>query len=609
MEPSPRGARRPRVAPLRAAYRHGLAADLLQRAHRGGPRRARRLRARGGRRHRRAASRWRSGPPPRPGAVGGCRSRDGERARARHPDPPGPAADRLRRRRPPAELARALGGAALAGGATAARLRSAVAAEGLALALATPLGGALGGSRSPASGPRTGSTSSRSSCRWPAATSPSASVGVAGSAGCSEQLLPADDPLAGYAQRLRDPMLAAALRGYLTGSIDLVLRVGDAGGRDRYAIIDYKTNWLAPAGEPWPPGITRPRRWPSRCSAPTTCCRRSSTRWRCTATCAGGLPGYDPDTDCSGFPTCSCAGCPDPRTDRGVLLAAAGGLVVALSDLLAGKRSDERPAERTGGADRARPVRRRACPARPRAARRVQPCRGPGRRRRPCRADPCSLARIGVEEPRGGSVLLALRLPCGRRGSAASSSTCRRSRGRSPSRTRSCRSRRCRGPTSPTGLRRCRPRRGWWRSARTKPPNPAAAAARLAALPRPLLARGASAGAGADGARGGTAGESRPRRARRGGRPDLPDDDGDLMQRIAAASAVLRGLTVIAGGPGTGKTTTVARIVALVANGAGEQRLAAPAGRAVRPDRQGGRAAAGGGRRRGRPPTGDRSGP
>ena len=52
-------------------------------------------------------------------------------------------------------------------------------------------------------------------------------------------------PLAGYADRLADPGLRASLRGYLTGSIDLVLRVGG-----RYAIVDYKTNWLAQPGEP-----------------------------------------------------------------------------------------------------------------------------------------------------------------------------------------------------------------------------------------------------------------------------------------------------------------------------------------------------------------------
>lgn len=41
--------------------------------------------------------------------------------------------------------------------------------------------------------------------------------------------------------------------------------------------------------------------------------------------------------------------------------------------------------------------------------------------------------------------------------------------------------------------------------------------------------------------------------------------DGDDLQRIAAAAATLRRLAVVAGGPGTGKTTTVARVVALLA--------------------------------------------
>jgi exodeoxyribonuclease V alpha subunit len=43
-------------------------------------------------------------------------------------------------------------------------------------------------------------------------------------------------------------------------------------------------------------------------------------------------------------------------------------------------------------------------------------------------------------------------------------------------------------------------------------------------------------------------------------------DEQDLLQRTAAACAALRGLTVVAGGPGTGKTTTVARTVALLAS-------------------------------------------
>ncbi len=61
----------------------------------------------------------------------------------------------------------------------------------------------------------------------------------------------------------------------------------------------------------------------------------------------------------------------------------------------------------------------------------------------------------------------------------------------------------------------------------------------------------------------------------------------DVRQRAAAAAAVIRRLAVVGGGPGTGKTTTVARIVALL----GEQAaaLGAPsAGRARGADREGG---------------------
>jgi exodeoxyribonuclease V beta subunit len=53
------------------------------------------------------------------------------------------------------------------------------------------------------------------------------------------------DPLAGYAERLLDPRLRSSVRGYLAGSIDLVVRL-DGG---RFAVVDYKTNWLALPGE------------------------------------------------------------------------------------------------------------------------------------------------------------------------------------------------------------------------------------------------------------------------------------------------------------------------------------------------------------------------
>ena len=64
--------------------------------------------------------------------------------------------------------------------------------------------------------------------------------------------------------------------------------------------------------------------------------------------------------------------------------------------------------------------------------------------------------------------------------------------------------------------------------------------------------------------------------------------DADRRQRDAAAAAVRRRFAVVAGGPGTGKTTTVARIVALLAQRArarGERlplvALAAPTGKAA----------------------------
>lgn len=62
--------------------------------------------------------------------------------------------------------------------------------------------------------------------------------------------LPADDPLASYADRLTDPALGdQALRGYLTGSIDAVLRVPDGAGH-RFVVVDYKTNRLGDPERP-----------------------------------------------------------------------------------------------------------------------------------------------------------------------------------------------------------------------------------------------------------------------------------------------------------------------------------------------------------------------
>jgi exodeoxyribonuclease V alpha subunit len=68
----------------------------------------------------------------------------------------------------------------------------------------------------------------------------------------------------------------------------------------------------------------------------------------------------------------------------------------------------------------------------------------------------------------------------------------------------------------------------------------------------------------------------------------FPNDEDDPEQRMAAATAVLRRLSVIAGGPGTGKTTTVARVLALLeaqATATGQRpplvALVAPTGKAA----------------------------
>jgi exodeoxyribonuclease V beta subunit len=122
--------------------------------------------------------------------------------------------------------------------------------------------------------------------------SPDGELELAAIAAVLREHVPAGDPLRGYAERLEDPMLKANLRGYLTGTIDLVGRV-DGG----YVIIDYKSNRLAAAVEP----LTA---WHYRPEALTEEMQRSHyalqalvyavalhryLRWR--------LPGYDTNRD------------------------------------------------------------------------------------------------------------------------------------------------------------------------------------------------------------------------------------------------------------------------------------------------------------------------
>ncbi|ADG75319.1 Exodeoxyribonuclease V [Cellulomonas flavigena DSM 20109] len=113
-----------------------------------------------------------------------------------------------------------------------------------------------------------------------------------------------DDPFAAYAGRLRwlhaDPgTRPAALRGYLTGSIDAVLRV-DVDGDTRYVVVDYKTNRLAPPDDPLTAWHYRPEamrtamldaHYPLQLLLYAVGLHRF-LRWR--------LPGYDPDRHLGG---------------------------------------------------------------------------------------------------------------------------------------------------------------------------------------------------------------------------------------------------------------------------------------------------------------------
>ena len=74
--------------------------------------------------------------------------------------------------------------------------------------------------------------------------------------------LPPGDPLAAYPDRLA-PLAAQPLRGYLTGSIDAVLRLSGP----RFAVVDYKTNWLGPIGPDGPEPLVAAHYAPDRLAA------------------------------------------------------------------------------------------------------------------------------------------------------------------------------------------------------------------------------------------------------------------------------------------------------------------------------------------------------
>jgi exodeoxyribonuclease V beta subunit len=120
--------------------------------------------------------------------------------------------------------------------------------EGLARAVETPLGPLAGGRRL-----RDLTTIDRLNeldFELPLDPRLTGEVTVARIATLLRAHLPAEDPLAGYAAELEAARFDGELRGFLTGSIDLVVRVPGADGAPRYLVADHKTNRLGEWGRP-----------------------------------------------------------------------------------------------------------------------------------------------------------------------------------------------------------------------------------------------------------------------------------------------------------------------------------------------------------------------
>lgn len=173
--------------------------------------------------------------------------------------------------------------------------------------------------------------------------------------------LAADDPLAGYPDALDRPELAGQpLRGYLTGSIDAVLRVRGPDGAPRYAVVDYKTNWLGPLGSGAAVPLTTEHYAPPRLAAAMTAAHyplqalvysvalHRFLRWR--------QPGYQPERHLGGVLYLFVRGMCGPATPApggtpaGVFAwAPPAALVTELSDLLADAAPAADPPPRPAG--------------------------------------------------------------------------------------------------------------------------------------------------------------------------------------------------------------------------------------------------------------------
>jgi exodeoxyribonuclease V beta subunit len=173
---------------------------------------------------------------------------------------------------------------------------------------------------------------------------PSADIALSAMGDVLRRHLPVDDPMRAYADRLETPGLGGqSLRGYLSGSIDVVLRVGDS-TEQRFVVVDYKTNRLGEIDEPltaldYTPELMTAAmlhsNYPLQALLYSVVLHRY-LRWR--------LPGYDPEQHLGGILYLYVRGMCGPATPEvdgipcGVFTwHPPAAMVVELSDLLDGR--------------------------------------------------------------------------------------------------------------------------------------------------------------------------------------------------------------------------------------------------------------------------------
>jgi hypothetical protein len=373
--------------------------------------------------------------------------------------------------------------------------------------------------------------------------------------------------LSAYPDRLRE-LAGAPLRGYLSGSVDAVVRVGPHGS-ERYLVVDHKTNRLAPREEQLTAWHYRHEalersmidaHYPLQALLYAVALHRY-LRWR--------RPGYEPAEHLGGVLYLYLRGMSGPG-----VVAADGHvpgvfswrpparLVTDFSDLLAG--GHERPLPRAGAschrparrAQRRRGAERGRRPRRPAAGRpggrgrRARPAgRRPDRALHPGRVVVVDLASVAdtvvpdVDEAPTELPAVPVELPWPPVDEWVAACTA------SPMTS---------GPGAPLRQREAR----LWLARYDAQERQVVheLVQRTASLPDDLDLAGLSAGL-----------------------DRLFPREEDADQRLAAAVCALSRVSVLAGGPGTGKTTTVSRVLALLTEQHPTWRvaLAAPTGKAA----------------------------